>query len=356
VTLELVFLDVGNADCIVIVPPENQALIIDVPDSGRLYRWLLQRDISYIECIYITHGHRDHLPSLSQLVTFLERWFKKGRGTLGTLYLPTEITRRNSHLNERLKEHNKEKFDLYQSAMDILDSWEQSGQITVARSEHRPSAERHGLVSVRALHPTPLYVDSYSYLHPNRLNDLSLVLRIEYGAFHALFPADIERDGLRNMLARYSDKELHCHVLKIPHHGAWQRDAESTENLFTRANPELAVLSVGSKNTYKHVRPELFRFLIELQQTHRFQRFICTEVTRTCTHTAQERVEMENKGLSSHQPCAGTIVIEAEQSGEWLVRDQEAHNARVDTIERAACRGRADLADEDEVKKQHETG
>ncbi len=54
-TLELTFLDVGNADCIVILPPEHGALVIDVPRSGYLRRWLQQRHINHIESIYITH-------------------------------------------------------------------------------------------------------------------------------------------------------------------------------------------------------------------------------------------------------------------------------------------------------------
>ncbi len=353
-TLKLAFLDVGNADCIVILPPDDQALIIDVPKSGHLRKWLFQHHISRIESIYITHGHRDHLPYLSELVTFLEGWFQNSQRTLGTLYLPTEITRPNSQLNELLKANNKQKYDLYQHAMATLNNWEQDGQITVARSEHQSSAVQHGHVSIRALHPTPLYVDSYSYQHPGRLNDLSLVLRLEYGTFYALFPADIERDGLRNMLTRCADEELRCHILKIPHHGAWQADTQATETFFNRSNPELAILSVGSTNPYGHVRPGLFRALTQLQGHQRLQRFICTQITRTCKHTAQERAEMEKQGLSSHQPCAGTIVIEARQSGEWLVRDQAAHEDRVDKIERAACRGLADLAD-DKIKKPHET-
>lgn len=147
------------------------------------------------------------------------------------------------------------------------------------------------------------------------------------------------------MLNRCTDDDLHCHILKIPHHGAWQQDAEGTESLFTRANPELAILSVGSTNTYNHVQPGLFRALLHLQQTQRLQRFVCTEVTRTCVHTAQERADMKQKGLPSRQACAGDIVIEANHSGTWAVCNMATHQARVDAIERAACRRRADLVE-----------
>lgn len=341
--LKLAFLDVGNADCTVILPSEDRAIIIDVPQSCSLRTWLLQNNIRHIESIYITHGHRDHLPSLSQLVTFLEQWFTACEGTLGTLYLPTEVMRRNQQLNDLLIAHNEKKYKRYRHAMDTLEEWELDGRIAVDRSEQRPSGVQHGMVSIRALHPTPMYVERYSYQHPAHLNELSLVLRLEYGSFAALFSADIERDGLRKMLARCTDEDLRCHILKVPHHGAWQAGTQATEQLFVRADPELAIVSVGSTNGYGHVQPGLFQALIQLQQTHRLKYFLCTEVTRTCVHTAQERAAMEKKGLSSKQLCAGHIVVEAEQSGTWLLPNKAAYDAQADVVKLAACRGRADL-------------
>ena len=59
-----------------------------------------------------------------------------------------------------------------------------------------------------------------------------------------------------------------CHVLKIPHHGAWPKNASELVALLEHADPEMAVLSVGSRNTYGHVRPELFRALLGLQDRH----------------------------------------------------------------------------------------
>ncbi len=346
--LKLAFLDVGNADCTVILPSEDRAIIIDVPQYRLVREWLLQNNIRHIESIYITHGYRDHLPSLSQLVTFLEQWFTACEGTLGTLYLPTEVMRHNPQLNDLLRAHNEEKYNKYRHAMDTLEEWEVDGRIAVDRSEQRPSGVQHGIVSIRALHPAPMYVERYLYQYPDNLNELSLVLRLEYGSFAALFSADIERDGLRKMLARCTDEDLRCHILKVPHHGAWQADTLATEELFMRAAPELAIVSVGSTNTYGHVQPGLFRALIQLQQTqmHRLQRFLCTEVTRTCTHTNEERAAMGKKGLPSKRPCAGTIVVEAEQSGRWLLPNEAAYDAQADSVKLAACRGRADLAGE----------
>lgn len=347
-TLELTFLDVGNADCIIILPPEHGALVIDVPRSGHLRRWLQQRQINHIESIYITHGHRDHLPSLQELVTFLEQWFFCQQGTLSKLYLPIDVLRSATAIEAHLRQTNPHKQQQDRDALDRLELWRNAGKIQVLRSEKNNPYHSDAL-SIHVLHPDALFAEKFYGTNPTRLNDLSLVLRLEYGAFCALFPADIERDGLRDMLEHCTDADLRCHILKIPHHGAWQTDSAATEMLFMRADPELAILSVGSTNTHKHVKPGLFQALIQLRETHRLQHFICTEITRTCKHTAQERVEMNRHGLASRQPCAGDIIIVAEQSGAWSMRNQEQHTAYVNTIVRAACQGRADLRDDNQA-------
>jgi beta-lactamase superfamily II metal-dependent hydrolase len=353
VTLEVAFLDVGNADCIVLRLSNNRAVIVDVPKTRNLQQWLLQWDIHHIESIYITHGHQDHLYSPSQLITFLANWFEYPHRTIGKLYLPSDIYEtmfsNNIPTGEPAK-HNQGIHERLKSDLERLRLWRKAKCVDIFRSEQSGHPHIYADLSIHVLHPSAFFATDVRAGHRGRLNDIALVLRIDYGSFRVLLPSDIEGEGMRDLLEQCTNEELHCHILKIPHHGAWQRDTVSTESFFMRADPELAILSVGSKNTYKHVRPGLFRSLIQLQQTHRLQKFICTSLTRTCKHTAQERAEMKDKGLSSHQPCAGTIVIEAEQSGEWLVRDEEAHEARVETIERAACCGRADLADDDIAK------
>lgn len=344
-TLEVAFLDVGNADCIVLRLPNDRALIVDVPKTRDLHQWLSQWDIYHIESIYITHGHQDHLSSPPQLATFLDNWFKHPDHTVGKLYLPNDVYEAifsNRFPNERLK-----------SALERLRLWRKAKRLDILRSEKSGHPHTYTNLSIHVLHPSAFFVEEFRMGRKGRLNDIALVLRIDYGSFRILLPSDIERDGMRDLLEQYEEEELRCHVLKVPHHGAWQKDADSTESLFTRANPELAILSVGSTNAYSHVRPELFRSLIHLQQTHKLQRFICTEVTRTCTHTAQERAKMEMQGLSSKKPCAGTIVIGAKQSGEWSVHEQAKHEARVKNVERAACYGRADLVDDDAAKQYH---
>jgi hypothetical protein len=117
--------------------------------------------------------------------------------------------------------------------------------------------------------------------------------------------------------------------------------------LLEAIDAEIAVLSVGSKNRYGHVVPELFGLLLSLKNdtSKRLKNFVCTEVTRTCVHSASERAEMDKSGLANQQLCAGEITIIAETSGNWNLKTQTKHADVVSQFKCAACDGRADLGE-----------
>jgi hypothetical protein len=108
---------------------------------------------------------------------------------------------------------------------------------------------------------------------------------------------------------------------------------------------ELAILSVGSTNTYGHVEPKLFKALIELQKNgdRRLTKFICTEVTRTCVHSASDRLTMGKSGLAKSQKCAGEITIIADVGGKWDLKTETDHLNEIKNCQYAACDGRSDF-------------
>ena len=115
--------------------------------------------------------------------------------------------------------------------------------------------------------------------------------------------------------------------------------------MFEAIDAEIAVLSVGSTNNYSHVLPELFALLLSLKNdtSKRLNNFVCTEVTRTCTHSASERAGMGKPGLDNQELCAGEITIVAETSGKWKPKTQTNHADVVSQFKCAACDGRADI-------------
>jgi uncharacterized iron-regulated protein len=113
------------------------------------------------------------------------------------------------------------------------------------------------------------------------------------------------------------------------------------EALLSLIDGELAVLSVGSTNPYGHVEPELFKALIDLQQScdRRLTKFICTEVTRSCVHSAGDRLANRKSGLAKSQKCAGEITIIADISGKWDLKTETDHSSEIKNCQYAACDG-----------------
>ena len=78
-------------------------------------------------------------------------------------------------------------------------------------------------------------------------NDLSLVLRIDYGETSALLTADIEGEAEMNLVN--STAPLKADVLKVAHHGG---NTSTCEAFVKAVDPRYAVISVGKGNRHGH--------------------------------------------------------------------------------------------------------
>ena len=340
-TCEIAFLPVGNADSIVIRPAGGSAVVIDLHKIPTLLKWFQNKKETNISRIYITHEHRDHFPSLEDLVTFLENWLK--RGTVGTLCLPYEVYKEAKKKVASSRGANKRLED----ALLRLRQWEKKSIINFLESTRGSNPYSQGSLEIQVLHPALLYAQDHLASIRGRDNEISVVLRVTYGDFSALLLADIEGAGLRECVEICKPHELNANLVKVPHHGAWPRNGDDLRQLLEAIDAEIAVLSVGSTNKYGHVVPELFALLLSLKNdtSKRLKNFVCTEVTRTCVNSPSERAEMGKSGLDRQQLCAGEITILAETSGNWNLKTQTNHADEVSHFKCAACDGRADLGE-----------
>ena len=94
---------------------------------------------------------------------------------------------------------------------------------------------------------------SSNVLGVSNVNDASVILKVSYGSFDALFTGDADShvDGDLTKVPLFDFDGIE--VLKVPHHGS---KTGMTEGFFQWLGPiNLAVISVG-KNTYGHPAPE----------------------------------------------------------------------------------------------------
>ena len=276
------------------------------------------------------------------MLSDLDTWRKKIK--IDKIHLPyraIEIEKK------KLNSKNFKKKDQLRIALKRIIDLVNNCDITVSVIVRDGEEYSEGQLKIEALHPSQVYIESYLSSNPNVI---SIVLRVIYGKFTALLLADIENQGITQLLS-FLKKKSKCNdfttnVVKIPHHGAWPSNGDELSELLTFIDAEIAVLSVGSKNKYGHVKPKLFQALIELQQNNnkRMNKFICTEVTRTCVKSASEQSQMEKSGLPQQKLCAGEITILAQTSGNWELKTETEHQKVIEDIKYAACQNRLDLS------------
>jgi len=214
--VQVTFLDVGEGDATVIELPGGKTIVSDTGKNGlQAGEYLRYRGINKIEAVMLSHGDNDHAG--------------------GWKYL------RN---NFRVSELWDNGYVIYEDGIPetIRHRVLQRGDVIEGQG-----------YSVTALHS---YEDFYSLFSQDNINNDSLVVKIEGKMNSFMLTGDIEKEGAENV--SYLGKYLKSSVLKVPHHGS---RSSASDSFFTAVSPEIAVISVGRKNSYNHPHPETLELL-----------------------------------------------------------------------------------------------
>lgn len=209
--LEVHFIDVGQADSILIKAPGG-IMLIDAgnnADSNLVTSYLKKQGISKLDVVVGTHPHEDHIGGLDAVIdTF----------AIGKVYMP-----RAAHTTQTYE--------------DVLVAIKNKGLKITA-----PAAGT--TFDIGEAKCTVLAPNSSSY---DDLNNYSIVIKLEYGQTSFLFTGDAEDVSEREMLSKKFD--LSADVLKIGHHGS---ESSTTPAFLDAVNPSFAVIMVGKGNDYGH--------------------------------------------------------------------------------------------------------
>lgn len=208
------FLDSGQSDCTIVIC-DNEVLMIDSGTVNQVYNIrtnLFTLDIDKIDYLLITHQHDDHMGGASQIIKN---------------YDVTNI------LMPKLSETNAVNSLTYN---DLITSIAENNVIPKAISYG--DTFMLGSAFVEILSPMKQY---------ENLNNMSAVVKITYGNTAFLFMGDCEKEVEKNLLRVSAD--LSANVLKVSHHGS---KTSSTNKFLAAVNPEYAVISCGSDNSYGH--------------------------------------------------------------------------------------------------------
>jgi beta-lactamase superfamily II metal-dependent hydrolase len=211
--LKVHFLDVGQADSILIEAPGGKVMLIDAgnnADSGTVVSYIKNEKISRIDVLVGTHPHEDHIGGLDAVIKSFD---------IGKIYMP-----RASSTTKTFE--------------DVLNAIK-TKNLKIATAAAGVSIALGQGIKCEILAPNDTgYKD---------LNNYSAVIKLTFGDTVFMLTGDAEDVSEQEMLAKGFN--LKADVLKVGHHGS----NYSTIPAFLKAvSPKYAVISVGKDNNYGH--------------------------------------------------------------------------------------------------------
>ena len=232
--IRLTMLDVGQAEAILVELPGHHRILVDAGgvspggfDLGArvVTPFLLHEWIGALDALVLTHPEADHIAgAVSILRSFpvAEVWSGDAPETSVDFLWVQEVLRR-------------------QRIPHRIVSWAS------------PSV-RWGEAAVEVLHPRPRrpMPPPLAAGGSERSNEASVVLGISLGGQTALLTGDIGRLGEETLVAR--GRSLRAQVLKVAHHGS---RTSSSPAFLDAVRPEVALVSAGRHNRFRHPHPEV---------------------------------------------------------------------------------------------------
>jgi len=220
--LQVVFLDVGQGDAVLVTFPDDRHLLIDGgprtlhSDAGKwvIAPYLKRAGIRKLDALVLSHADADHLGGFP----YIMRHFKVGEVWENGQQKDTALSREYLALIDSLQIRRR-----ILRAGDMIDDFAPANMFIV--------------------HPSGRFLNHSG----QKLNEGSLSLKLSYGAIDFLFTGDVELEGEQH-LSQFGHL-LESEVLKVGHHGS---QTSSSPILLESVRPQVAVISAGELNKFGH--------------------------------------------------------------------------------------------------------
>lgn len=211
--LKVHYIDVGQADSILIQSPSGKIMLIDAgnnADGDSVVAYLKKQGVKKVDILVGTHPHEDHIGGMDNVVRNFD---------IGSIYMPKASS-------------TTKTFE------DLLNAIK-SKDLKVTTAAGGMNINFDSSVKTEILAP-----NGVSY---KDLNNYSPVIKMTFGNTSFLFTGDAEDISEQEMLSKKYN--LKADVLKVGHHGS----SSSTTSAFIKAvSPKYAIISVGAGNDYGH--------------------------------------------------------------------------------------------------------
>lgn len=217
--LEVHFLDVGQAESILIKAPSANVLI-DAGENNQgeqVLRYLRENGVHALDYALGTHPHSDHIGGLDVVV---------GDMAVENVILPT--------IPDSI-------VPTTQTYTDLLQAIAARG-LKITPAKPGKTFDLGDGAELLILGPAAEY---------NDLNNMSIVCRLKFGGTTFLLTGDAETPAENDILA--GGRPVRADVLGVGHHGS---ATSSGEDFLTAVSPGIAVISCGMDNSYGHPHRE----------------------------------------------------------------------------------------------------
>lgn len=211
--LQVYYIDVGQADSILIINKED-AMLIDAgnnEDGEDVVNFIKDKGITKLDYVVGTHPHEDHIGGLDDVIN--------SNIEIENVLMPKIET-------------TTKTFE------DVVNAISNKG-LTV-------KAPNKG--DTFTLGDSNLEVMTDSILDEDNLNLSSITLRLQYGNNSFLFMGDSEKENEKTITWPKTD------VLKVGHHGS---DTSSSEEFLNEVKPSISIIMAGKDNSYGLPKEEI---------------------------------------------------------------------------------------------------
>lgn len=212
--LNVHYIDVGQGDCM-LIEFGDETMLIDSGERGNeqtVINYIRNEGFDSLDYVVVSHQHTDHMGSMVEVLGTFE---------VGQIIMP-RISKASTPTNSTYTKFLKAVAD--------------NGAKVVAASAGKTYPVGEAVVTI--LGPLNIVDD---------LNNMSVVMRLDYGETSFLFTGDAEKQEEEDIIKAGYD--LDCDVLKVGHHGSKSSSSYAFLELVT---PETAVITCGKYNDYGH--------------------------------------------------------------------------------------------------------
>lgn len=215
--LEVYFLDVGQADSI-LIKNNKDVMLIDAgnnEDGELISNYINSMGITDFKYVIGTHPHEDHIGGLDNIINNFN---------IDNIYIPDAITTTKTFI-------------------EVLDALEKKNMMYEVPNIGDKISFGEATLEV-----------IYTGTDTSDLNNTSIILRLDFGQVSFLFMGDATCKTEELIL----NKNIDIDILKVGHHGSRY---STTDDFLNKVSPKYAIISVGKNNSYNHPHDETLKKL-----------------------------------------------------------------------------------------------